>query len=264
MTILRKFQRDRRMREQTPKVSYPEALLDDDEDEEGVNVHGDVLRKATVKPDEFWSALGEICAQAGGDWGDLVDKMWAFGPQSAGGCLLVDGRKGGPYNSYVQSSYPLALFLDRLPALYVSFKNRLIRGQAAEGLSRNKDRLFQDFENSVETGFQIATVRGPLCAEPMEGLAYFVEALDYDQENAESDNGMNVAILPSASVIINTHTTRSAQSRIAQVTGSLIGAVKEACRAAFLDWSPRLMLAMYTCDIQASGGSFSTSFHVDH
>jgi ribosome assembly protein 1 len=40
-----------------------------------------------------------------------------------------------------------------------------------------------------------------------------------------------------------------------QVEGSVISAVRDACRNSLLDWSPRLMLAMYTCDIQASGGS---------
>ncbi len=37
------------------------------------------------------------------------------------------------------------------------------------------------------------------------------------------------------------------------MTGSFISAVRDACRNGLLDWSPRLMLAMYTCDIQASG-----------
>lgn len=35
-------------------------------------------------------------------------------------------------------------------------------------------------ENSIETGFQIATFKGPLCAEPVDGLAYFVERLQVD------------------------------------------------------------------------------------
>jgi hypothetical protein len=39
---------------------------------------------------------------------------------------------------------------------------------------------------------------------------------------------------------------------MAQVAGSVISAVKDACRNGLLDWSPRLKLAMYTCDIQAS------------
>ena len=43
-------------------------------------------------------------------------------------------------------------------------------------------------ENGVETGFQIATFRGPLCAEPVEGLAYFVGNI---QVNAQFDNSGN-------------------------------------------------------------------------
>jgi translation elongation factor EF-G len=42
------------------------------------------------------------------------------------------------------------------------------------------------------------------------------------------------------------------KSKMAQVTGSLISAVRDACRNGLLDWSPRIMLAMYSCDIQAS------------
>jgi ribosome assembly protein 1 len=45
---------------------------------------------------------------------------------------------------------------------------------------------------------------------------------------------------------------------MAQVGGSLITASKEACRLGFLDWSPRLKMAIYSCDIQASS---SCSLH---
>ena len=33
-------------------------------------------------------------------------------------------------------------------------------------------------------------------------------------------------------------------------------AVRDACRNGLLDWSPRLMLAMYSCDIQAASKLF--------
>jgi translation elongation factor EF-G len=42
------------------------------------------------------------------------------------------------------------------------------------------------------------------------------------------------------------------QNKLSQITGSLISAIKEGCRNGLLDWSPRLKLAMYSCDIQAS------------
>lgn len=36
------------------------------------------------------------------------------------------------------------------------------------------------------------------------------------------------------------------------MTGSLIASAQDAFRQGLLDWSPRLLLAMYSCDIQAS------------
>lgn len=51
-----------------------------------------------------------------------------------------------------------------------------------------------------------------------------------------------------------------AHSKRTQAKGSLISGVRDACRKGLLDWSPRLLLAMYSCDIQASSEfvSFST------
>lgn len=42
------------------------------------------------------------------------------------------------------------------------------------------------------------------------------------------------------------------RSRLHIIQGQVIAATKEACRHGFLDWSPRLLLAMYSCDIQAN------------
>lgn len=47
----------------------------------------------------------------------------------------------------------------------------------------------------------------------------------------------------------------AAQPHYAQVSGSFLTAVRDACRNGLLDWSPRLMLAMYSCDIQAASKS---------
>ncbi|KAF8644511.1 hypothetical protein AX16_008388 [Volvariella volvacea WC 439] len=165
------------------------------------DVYGDVVRKPTVKPDQFWAALQDKCKEVGGDWVSVTDRIWAFGPQRAGGCLLIDGRKDTIVNS---------------------LKRRLDGDSSAVG---------GDFDNQIETGFQLATFQGPLCAEPVEGLAYFVESVNVDKEALEKE---------------------AEQGRVAQVTGSVMSAVRDACRNGLLDWSPRLMLAMYSCDIQAS------------
>ena len=46
--------------------------------------------------------------------------------------------------------------------------------------------------------------------------------------------------------------TTTEQNRMAQLVGSVITGVRDACRNGLLDWSPRLLLAMYSCDIQCS------------
>ena len=110
--------------------------------------------------------------------------------------------------------------------------------------------MIRDFDNHVETGFQLATFQGPLCAEPVEGVAFFVESTEIDREGVDKEISQSLDVLAIdelADVLLAVE-----QNRMAQVTGSVISAVRDACRNGLLDWSPRLMLAMYTCDIQAS------------
>ncbi|KAI9568395.1 P-loop containing nucleoside triphosphate hydrolase protein [Boletus coccyginus] len=183
------------------------TVIEDDHPE----VQGNLVQVPSVKPEQFWVALQEKCTEAGGEWIDIVDRIWAFGPQGAGGCLLIDARK------------------DLIPT---SLKRRLLRDQVPDTSSmENRLQKDSDFTSHIETGFQLATFQGPLCAEPVEGLAYFVEDVQVDMESLEKE---------------------IVQNRLTQVTGSVISAVRDACRNALLDWSPRLKLAMYSCDIQAS------------
>jgi ribosome assembly protein 1 len=39
---------------------------------------------------------------------------------------------------------------------------------------------------------------------------------------------------------------------LGRLTGEVIKTVQQAIKQGFLDWSPRLLLAMYSCEIQAS------------
>ncbi|KDQ09890.1 hypothetical protein BOTBODRAFT_116551 [Botryobasidium botryosum FD-172 SS1] len=183
------------------------------EEEEGGDITGgDVAHKPTVRLEDFWPALEKLLVEAGGEWAGVVDRIWAFGPNRVGPNILVD-RTTTLNNSCV------------------ILRKRLAGQAQKKGENGALTRAFVEFEDNVETGFQIATFQGPLCAEPVQGMAYFVEAIDVDKEKIESEN---------------------LHLKMAQVTGSLYSAVKDTCRAGLLDWSPRLMLAMYTCDIQAS------------
>lgn len=108
--------------------------------------------------------------------------------------------------------------------------------------------------------------QGPLCAEPVEGMAYFAEALEMDQAQLEGENGELSFSLDWQILCWFWELTEfcwggcAANVKLAQVGGSLISASKEACRSGLLDWSPRLKMAIYSCDIQASSMSPSLFF----
>ena len=89
----------------------------------------------------------------------------------------------------------------------------------------------RDLSDKISYAFQLATAQGPLCNEPMQGVAVSLE---------------DVSIAPPADEEI------SAKETLGRLTGEVIKTVRDSIRQGFLDWSPRLLLAMYSCEIQAS------------
>ncbi|KZP01342.1 P-loop containing nucleoside triphosphate hydrolase protein [Calocera viscosa TUFC12733] len=199
-------------------VAEAEGVLSMEEDIVADEAEG----SATVRPEDFWTKLEELFTAAGPDWTNTSQRIWAFGPKRVGSCILVDGT-GNSSRSLRQRTSPNSKADDT------------DRQSEARNVAAELDTLLlgnrSDFDASVENGFQIATFQGPLCAEPVVGMAYFVQSLTYDP--AALDKEENRMKLP-------------------QITGSVITGVREACRNGMLDWSPRLMMAMYACDIQAS------------
>jgi ribosome assembly protein 1 len=79
--------------------------------------------------------------------------------------------------------------------------------------------------DKITYAFQLATSQGPLCNEPIQGIAVFLEEVHVDAPSGED---------------------------FGRLTGEVIKTVRESIRQGFLDWSPRMLLAMYSCEIQAS------------
>lgn len=86
--------------------------------------------------------------------------------------------------------------------------------------------------DKISYAFQLATAQGPLCHEPVQGTAVFLE---------------EVIVAPPSDEDTSTH------DNLGRLTGEVIKTVRDSIRQGFLDWSPRLLLAMYSCEIQASG-----------
>jgi ribosome assembly protein 1 len=107
--------------------------------------------------------------------------------------------------------------------------------------STTSTHLASAYDKGIIAGFNFATASGPLCAEPMMGLCFVIE--DFQLQSTTADVN---------SFSITESDDRPNISEAARM-GQVITAMKEACRQAFMKWSPRLMLAIYSCEIYASG-----------
>ena len=51
---------------------------------------------------------------------------------------------------------------------------------------------------------------------------------------------------------LSTEDEFSARDKLGRLTGEVIKSVQQGIKEGFLDWSPRLLLAMYSCEVQSS------------
>ena len=75
-----------------------------------------------------------------------------------------------------------------------SLKGRLARHKP-EDANPEAEKVLGNFDNHIETGFQLATFQGPLCSEPVEGMSYFVESVEIDQEALSKEIGKTSFLL---------------------------------------------------------------------
>lgn len=135
-----------------------------------------------------------------------LDKIAAFGPRRIGPNILIDATENGLF-----------------PKVFST--NGDSQGPAA-GEALHASHLC----DKITYGFQLASNQGPLCNEPVRGMAVFIR---------------DVTVAPAED-------EASARDRLGRLTGEVIKTVQHSIHQGFLDWSPRLMLAMYSCEIQAS------------
>eukprot|EP00163_Fabomonas_tropica_P023633 TRINITY_DN41018_c0_g1_i1.p1 TRINITY_DN41018_c0_g1~~TRINITY_DN41018_c0_g1_i1.p1 ORF type:complete len:1148 (-),score=244.21 TRINITY_DN41018_c0_g1_i1:11-3049(-) len=160
--------------------------------------------------------LVRICKEAGGPWPGYLQHLWALGPRRCGPNLLVCDVP-----ELVSSSVWSPLFAALVPGSHPS---------PSPGEPDEHDAILATLERSIRVGFQAATQAGPLCEEPMSGVAFIISAVDVSPEldvNQSSD-------------------------QYGPISGQIISAVKDGCRDAFKAASPRLREAMYACNLQAA------------
>ncbi|NWH78235.1 EFL1 GTPase, partial [Piaya cayana] len=194
----------------------------------------------------------------GRKWRNAVDHIWSFGPRKCGPNILLYNFAG-----YERSVWQCL-------------------GNAVKEVSK-----YRDFDNSIVSGFQLATLSGPMCEEPLMGVCFTVEKWEINkagemstssQDSEECDameHKQNEDTTPTSSCTDEVCSVNEQQDSSESVSkspekiskqkgevspagcygpfsGQLIATMKEACRYALQAKPQRLMAAMYTCEIMAT------------
>lgn len=190
---------------------------------------------------ELKTKLNDLFTEAGNEWNDVVNQIWAFGPKKCGPNIL----------------------LNRIP----NYHRHSVWLTSPVG--NVTDNPLSNYDSSFVSGFQLATFAGPLCEEPMMGVCFIVEEWTIDAKMT-SDSGDQIAdsktLVPGekipdnctdlenidAASVCSSGLSSTSSTPYGPFTGQIMSTVKEACRQSFQAQPQRLMAAMYSCNIQVT------------
>ena len=117
--------------------------------------------------------------------------------------------------------------------------------------------------NGLLAGFNAAASAGPMCGEPMHGVAIVVEEIVV-AEGAASGAGAGGAGGAESVEARAASSSQHGQSQHGPLSGQIISTSQRACRSAFLakNSSPRLVEPYYRCKLQCSGEQLGALYGV--
>ena len=160
--------------------------------------------------------LQTLFDKAGEEWNNATNKIWSFGPKCIGPNVLLNEIED--YNR---------------PSVWCVLED-----------SHNRNTI-RDYDYSIISGFQMATASGPLCEEPLHGVAFVLKKWQTSNKPTSLITDMVENCPPPAD---NDKVTTS----YGPLSGQLISVMNEACRKALLVQPARLMAAMYSCNIRTT------------
>jgi len=128
-------------------------------------------------------------------WKGVVDRLSCFGSHGRGPNILIDATKDS-----------------LLPHIF-------------DGPSQDTSHTM--FAGKIQHAFHLATQEGPLCREPLHGVAVFIDSVSTSTSSEDELHG-----------------------NLGRLTGEIYKTMKASIHTGFQDWSPRLMLAMYQVEIE--------------
>ena len=168
-------------------------------DQERRSKNDSASNQMKVKIQQFKSDLSCCFESHGPQWSSAVDKILSFGPRRCGPNILMNESGADLSNAWSHQD-----------------------ASAFEHLS------------SIVNGFQLATLAGPLCEEPLMSVCFIMDRCSIQDEASAQD-------------------AHHQQQVYGPFSGQIMSTMKEACRRAFQSRPQRLMAAMYSCSILVSG-----------
>lgn len=148
--------RDVEFRERLNRKSHLNDIKTEDEQSENVKINLDTTKRLT---DLYHKIKEEFEKTKRKTWVGACDNIWSFGPRR-NGCNILINRD----NDYRRPSVWSAL-LGECP----------------------NDKEYRELDQSIVSGFQLATLAGPLCEEPMQGVALIVEEWNRGEEEISNE-----------------------------------------------------------------------------
>jgi len=144
-------------------------------------------------------------------WAGVVEKIAAFGPRRIGPNILVDATGAGMFRPLLNDSATTQ------SAPFAQDTQTIDEDSSSAGEHRNTD-----LTPYLHHSFQLFTSSGPLCNEPLQGVAIFIHSATL-------------------------HPTSDFQPQ--RLRGEMLALTQSSLRSTFGDWSPRLLLATYLVTI---------------
>lgn len=234
---------------------YIKALHKTVNDQRNKNICNETLKSETLKKiEDLKYQLDSIFKEEGSIWNNAVDQIWSFGPKHCGSNILLNRIPG-----YKQ------------PSVWLQEKNQM------------SESIFLQYDSSFVNGFQLATLSGPLCQEPMMGVCYIVENWKIENLSVNTSNATNTQLIEKLenenidssftncdgdSIFIGDvdikedlsyhklqeihNETENYNAPYGPLAGQIMSIMKEGCRRAYQVQPQRLMIAMYSCNIQVT------------
>lgn len=104
---------------------------------------------------------------------------------------------------------------------------------------------FNEYENPIVFGFNLATAKGPICEEPVQGVVFFLEKFQIIDDREDVVNGVEKKL----NLDDSTEAEKDRGNKMHSVGAQCISLMSQACRKAFEAQPQRLMAAMFKCEL---------------